>query len=57
VREHERGSADRSQEIWTLLVFEFWHQQMMNNPVRSIRPRKNPLPIEGVGVSPEVLSC
>jgi asparagine synthase (glutamine-hydrolysing) len=57
VREHERGSADRSQEIWTLLVFEFWHQQMMNNPVRSIRPRKNPLPIEGVEVNPEVLSC
>ncbi len=26
VREHERGLADRWQELWTLLVFEFWHR-------------------------------
>jgi asparagine synthase (glutamine-hydrolysing) len=31
VREHERGVADRSQEIWTLLVFEFWHRHFIEN--------------------------
>ena len=31
VREHEQGGADRSQEIWTLLVFEFWHRHFIEN--------------------------
>lgn len=26
VQEHEEGSADRHQELFTLLVFEFWHR-------------------------------
>ena len=34
VQEHEQGKADRSQEIWTLLVFEFWHRHFIEN-----RPR------------------
>jgi asparagine synthase (glutamine-hydrolysing) len=29
VEEHEEGRSDRSQEIWTLLVFQFWHQQFI----------------------------
>jgi len=29
VREHEERKADRSQEIWTLLVFEFWHRHFI----------------------------
>jgi asparagine synthase (glutamine-hydrolysing) len=32
VDEHENHSADRSQEIWTLLVFEFWHRHFIRNP-------------------------
>jgi asparagine synthase (glutamine-hydrolysing) len=31
VREQERGKVDRSQEIWTLLVFEFWHRHFIEN--------------------------
>ncbi len=31
VLEHEQGRADRSQEIWTLLVFEFWHLHFIEN--------------------------
>jgi asparagine synthase (glutamine-hydrolysing) len=31
VQEHERGGADRSQEIWTLLVFEFWHRHFIED--------------------------
>jgi asparagine synthase (glutamine-hydrolysing) len=30
VEQHEQGRFDRSQEIWTLLVFEFWHRVFMN---------------------------
>jgi asparagine synthase (glutamine-hydrolysing) len=33
VHEHEQGT-DRSQEIWTLLVFEFWHRQFIDNHSR-----------------------
>ncbi len=57
VSEHERGSADRFQEIWTLLVLEFWHQQLVRNRSRSKNTRVNPLSIEGVGLNSEVLSC
>ena len=31
VEEHEQGRADRSQEIWTLLVFEFWHRHFIED--------------------------
>ena len=31
VEEHSQDRADRSQEIWTLLVFELWHQQFIEN--------------------------
>src|SRR5579864_2951521 len=34
IREHEQGSADRSQEIWTLLVFEFWHRNFIDSHPR-----------------------
>ena len=57
VSEHEGGAADRSQEIWTLLVFEFWHQQLMSNRIHSKSTARNPLPTEGAGINPEVLSC
>jgi asparagine synthase (glutamine-hydrolysing) len=33
VRQHEAGRFDRSQEIWTLLVFEFWHRVFMNRSI------------------------
>jgi asparagine synthase (glutamine-hydrolysing) len=31
VAEHERGQRDRSRELWTLLVFELWHQHFIQN--------------------------
>jgi asparagine synthase (glutamine-hydrolysing) len=31
VNEHDQGRGDRSQEIWTLLVFELWHRQFIEN--------------------------
>jgi asparagine synthase (glutamine-hydrolysing) len=31
VREHEQGDMDRSHEIWTLLVFEFWHRHFIDS--------------------------
>jgi asparagine synthase (glutamine-hydrolysing) len=34
VREHEQAGLDRSQEIWTLLVFEFWHRHFIENHPR-----------------------
>jgi asparagine synthase (glutamine-hydrolysing) len=37
VEEHETGRADRSQEIWTLLVLEFWHRQFIDNRVQRSR--------------------
>jgi hypothetical protein len=33
VEEHEHARVDRSQEIWTLLVFEFWHRQFIENKI------------------------
>jgi asparagine synthase (glutamine-hydrolysing) len=33
VRQHELGPIDRSQEIWTLLVFEYWHRVFMNRTI------------------------
>jgi asparagine synthase (glutamine-hydrolysing) len=34
VTEHSQGHADRSQEIWALLVFELWHQRFVSNHAR-----------------------
>jgi asparagine synthase (glutamine-hydrolysing) len=31
IEEHGQGRTDRSQEIWTLLVFELWHRQFIEN--------------------------
>jgi asparagine synthase (glutamine-hydrolysing) len=31
VTDHEQGRADRSQELWALLVFEFWHSSFIRN--------------------------
>jgi asparagine synthase (glutamine-hydrolysing) len=30
VSEHEQGTENRRQEIWTLLVFEIWHRLFIN---------------------------
>jgi len=32
--QHEKGQVDRSQEIWSLLVFEFWHNHFVDNTLR-----------------------
>jgi asparagine synthase (glutamine-hydrolysing) len=40
VEEHERGRADRSQEIWTLLVFEFWHRHFIESRPRQPETQK-----------------
>lgn len=31
VTEHSSGGADRSQELWNMLVFEQWHRQFIGN--------------------------
>jgi asparagine synthase (glutamine-hydrolysing) len=31
VEQHEQGRTDRSQEIWSLLVFHFWHSSFIGN--------------------------
>ncbi|HLK68132.1 MAG TPA: asparagine synthase (glutamine-hydrolyzing) [Bryobacteraceae bacterium] len=43
VQEHERGGADRSQEIWTLLVFEFWHRHFIQDRPRPADARQSNL--------------
>ncbi|MCX6624262.1 MAG: asparagine synthase C-terminal domain-containing protein, partial [Acidobacteria bacterium] len=44
VREHEQGEIDRSQEIWTLLVFEFWHRRFIEyRPHTAAAPAHGPL--------------
>jgi len=40
VEEHERGRIDRSQEIWTLLVFQFWHSEFINGNANSAQRRR-----------------
>lgn len=35
VREHEEGRTDRHREIWTLLVFEFWHRVFIDRRLNS----------------------
>jgi asparagine synthase (glutamine-hydrolysing) len=37
IREHEQGRGDRSQEIWSLLVFEHWCRAFLRSPERSAR--------------------
>jgi len=44
VQEHEQGKADRSQEIWTLLVFESWHQHFIASHSRPM-PAQTPRPV------------
>ncbi len=34
VREHEEGRINRDQEIWTLIVFEFWHRMFIEKRLR-----------------------
>jgi asparagine synthase (glutamine-hydrolysing) len=34
IDEHGSGRADRSQEIWTLLILEFWHKQFIGNTMQ-----------------------
>jgi asparagine synthase (glutamine-hydrolysing) len=41
VHEHEQGRADRSQEIWTLLVFEFWHRQFIEDRSHRAEPQRS----------------
>jgi len=38
LREHQMEEADRSQEIWTLLVFEFWHRRYIGEPRQPAAP-------------------
>jgi hypothetical protein len=35
VLDHESGVANREQELWTLLIFEFWHRLFLE---RSLEP-------------------
>jgi asparagine synthase (glutamine-hydrolysing) len=37
VEEHEQGRMDRSQEIWSLLVFQFWHSHFIDNSAQRRR--------------------
>ena len=47
VQQHERGAADRSQEIWTLLVFEYWHRVFLNESIgRSGATTRETVPLE-----------
>jgi asparagine synthase (glutamine-hydrolysing) len=41
VHQHEQGTADRSQEIWTLLVFEFWHRHFIAGEARPAAAARN----------------
>jgi asparagine synthase (glutamine-hydrolysing) len=34
LRDHETGAANRYQEIWTLLIFEFWHRLFLQGHSR-----------------------
>ncbi len=45
VLEHERGLANRDQEIWTLMVFEFWHSRFLK---RRLQPSSRREPMIGV---------
>jgi asparagine synthase (glutamine-hydrolysing) len=41
VHEQEQGTVDRSQEIWTLLVFEFWHRHFIENHPRPVAAHRS----------------
>ena len=30
--QHDRGGADRSMQIWTLLMLELWHREFVDRP-------------------------
>jgi asparagine synthase (glutamine-hydrolysing) len=38
VKEHEQGRVDRSAEIWTMLMFECWHEQFIDQGNRALAP-------------------
>jgi len=57
VREQEQGKVDRSQEIWTLLVFEFWHRHFIRNQPRQAIERMSQPPAEAQQVSYGEPSC
>jgi asparagine synthase (glutamine-hydrolysing) len=40
VEEHEQGRIDRSQEIWSLLVFHFWHSRFIDDSANSVQRRR-----------------
>jgi asparagine synthase (glutamine-hydrolysing) len=43
VREHEQGTENRRQEIWTLLIFEIWHKLFISRPeLRGSRHDRRP---------------
>lgn len=43
VREHEQGTENRRQEIWTLLIFEIWHRSFISRPeLRGSRHDRRP---------------
>ncbi|MBI3895003.1 MAG: asparagine synthase (glutamine-hydrolyzing) [Acidobacteria bacterium] len=50
VLEHENGRVNREQEIWTLLIFEFWHRLFLENKHR-------PAGREMHTVAKEVIEC
>ncbi len=34
--DHDARRADRRKELWTLLVFELWHQQLQRAPMTAV---------------------
>ena len=51
VHEQEQGTVDRSQEIWTLLVFEFWHRHFIENHSRPVAAHRSRPLLEAQQVS------
>jgi len=41
VSEHELGTENRRQEIWTLLIFEIWHRLFIDAPTKTF-PKRGP---------------
>jgi len=39
IEEHETGRISRHQEIWTLLIFEFWHRVLITARGKGIEGR------------------
>jgi asparagine synthase (glutamine-hydrolysing) len=57
VQEQERGEVDRSQEIWTLLVFEFWHRHFIENRPRPAAVQTHQPLLESRQLSQGAPSC